>query len=268
MRTGRRKGMIGRRALTVRKQRGNRENKGIMIRKSILLILAILVGMPIFGEVHAALMNEDDSSKNGCQGNFENGHEYADLGLPSGLKWALCNIGAERAEDYGDYYAWGEVSPKNVYARTTYKYANGSGNALTTYCNEASYGENGYTDDKTILESGDDAAAASWGGKWRMPTAREFEELVNNCSWTWTTQNGVNGYRVASKTNEHCIFLPAAGYRGGAYIANAGSDGYYWSSSLYEDYPRSARLLYFYPNYKDLYHYGRYFGFSIRPVCP
>ena len=199
---------------------------------------------------------------------IENGREWVDLGLPSGLKWATCNIGATSPEGYGDYFAWGETSPKSNYAWSTYKYCNGSETSLTKYCYNSSKGYNGFTDNKTTLELSDDAARANWGGTWRMPTKAEQAELKNNCTWTWTTQNGVDGYKVTSKTNGNSIFLPAAGFRDGTSVYNVGSYGYYWSSSLYESNPSLAYLLYFYSGNVDWSYRNRYNGRTVRAVCP
>ena len=114
----------------------------------------------------------------------------------------------------------------------------------------------------------DDAARANWGGSWRMPTHDELTELRKKCSWTWTTQNGVEGYKVTSKTNGNSIFLPAAGYRYNSSLYDAGSYGYYWSSSLYAYEPDFARIVKF--NSIGLLDWGnsyRSYGRSVRPVC-
>ena len=206
-----------------------------------------------------------DCNKNGYVG-IENGYQWVDLGLPSGIKWATCNVGAEKPEDYGNYYAWGETAPKTDYSWATYKYANGAYDKFTKYCNDASYGNEGFTDDKTVLEQEDDAATANWGGTWRMPTDTEWTELREQCTWTWTTQNGMNGYLVASKTNSNSIFLPAAGYRNGTNLRNAGTHGFYWSSSLGKYGSNSAWYIYFSSDYVYRYYYDRYDGFSVRPV--
>lgn len=188
-------------------------------------------------------------------------HEYVDLGLS--VKWATCNVGATKPEEYGDYFAWGETQPNSTYDWSTYKYCNGSSNTLTKYNNSSRYGT---VDNKTTLEAADDAARANWGGSWRMPTKAEQDELRNNCTWTWTTQNGVNGYKVTG-TNGNSIFLPAAGYRYDRSLYYAGSYGYYWSSSLYTDYPNLAYSLYFDLSSVDWYYSNRYYGQSVRPVC-
>ena len=157
-------------------------------------------------------------------------HTYVDLGLPSGLLWATCNVGADNPEDYGDYFAWGETQPKSIYNWSTYQYCNGNYNTLTKYCNNSSYGYNGFTDNLTTLLPEDDAATANWGSDWRMPTKEEWQELYNNTTCTWTTQNGVNGC-LFTASNGDTLFLPAAGYRDISSLDYAGSDGLYWSSS-------------------------------------
>ena len=108
-------------------------------------------------------------------------HEYVDLGLS--VNYATCNVGATTPEEYGDYFAWGEVEPKETYTWENYKYCDGSSTTLTKYCNKSNYGNNGFTDTKTVLDPEDDAAIANWGGAWRMPTYDEFSELKNNCTW-------------------------------------------------------------------------------------
>ncbi len=199
---------------------------------------------------------------------YENGHEWVDLGLPSGLKWAICNVGATAPEGYGDYFAWGETSPKDNYDWSTYKYNNGSYDTMIKYCTRSNYGYNGFTDNKTTLDLSDDAARANWGGTWRMPTAAELKELRKHCKWKWTTQNGVKGFKVTSKTNGNSIFLPAAGYRDGTSVLSVGSCGYYWSSSLYESYPSDAYCLLFNSGNVDWYFNDRDYGHSVRAVCP
>ena len=193
-----------------------------------------------------------------------NGHGYVDLGLPSGLKWATCNVGANKPEEYGDYYAWGETEPKTTYDESTYKWWDSSYRTLTKYCTDSDCGT---VDNKTVLDLEDDAARANWGGAWRMPTDAEWTELRENCTWKWTTRNGINGYEVKG-SNGNSIFLPAAGGRGSDELY--GYCGYYWSSSLYTDYPWIAWGVEFYSEggvYRA-YDIGiRCFGFSVRAVC-
>ena len=196
-----------------------------------------------------------------------NGHEYVDLGLPSGTKWATCNVGASSPEDYGDYFAWGETEAKGTYNWSTYKFCKGSYNTITKYCTESSYGYNGFTDGKTELEAADDAATVNWGGSWRMPTFTQIEELFNNCTREWTTLNGVNG-SLLTGPNGNTIFLPAAGYRWNDDLCDAGSLGNYWSSSLSPYDGDIAYYLYFNSGYWDWDINYRNYGFSVRPVCP
>lgn len=196
----------------------------------------------------------------------DNGHEYVDLGLPSGLLWATCNVGANSPEEYGDYFAWGETegynSGKNYYDWSTYKWCNGTFTSMTKYCIDSYYGT---VDNKTVLELSDDAARANWGGSWRMPTEEEQYELRTECTCTWATQNGVYGYKVVGP-NGNSIFLPAAGYRNYSSLYHAGSGGLYWSSSLNASSPNDAYCLYFNSSYAGCGSNGRYDGQSVRPV--
>ncbi len=194
-------------------------------------------------------------------------HGYVDLGLPSGLLWAICNVGANATEEYGDYFAWGETQPKDDYSWNTYQYSNGIyGNALTKYCTNSSYGYNGFTDNLTILLPEDDAATANWGNDWRMPTKEEWQELCNNTTVIWTIQNGVRG-RLFTAANGNSLFLPAAGFRTDDLHYYAGSFGDYWSSSLNTDVPDGAWGLDFGSgNEYNLSGYSRACGFTVRPV--
>ena len=189
-----------------------------------------------------------------------------DLGLPSGTLWATCNIGASKPEDYGSYFAWGETYTKSTYNWSTYKYANGNGYKLTKYCNDSDYGNNGFTDNLTVLQAGDDPATAKWGSGWRTPSKEQWEELLSNTTHQWTTQNGVKGRKFTSKKNGNSVFLPAAGRRWDSELYDAGSYGYYWSRSLYTDYPIYAWRLYFYSDVCYVDYDYRYHGFSVRPV--
>ena len=192
-------------------------------------------------------------------------HTYVDLGLPSGLLWATCNVGADNPEEYGDYFAWGETTPKDYYDWSTYQYCNGDYYLLTKYCNDPDYGYNGFSDNLTTLLPGDDAATANWGSGWRMPTPAEWDELLDNTTKTWTTLNGVNG-RLFSASNGNSLFLPAAGYRYDSDLNDAGSYGYYWSSSLGTDYPSGAWFIFFGSGGGYMYFFSRYCGLSVRPV--
>ena len=196
-------------------------------------------------------------------------HEYVDLGLS--VKWATCNVGADSPEDYGDYFAWGEVEPKEVYYWETYKYGIDYVE-LTKYCSESYYGKDGFTDSKIVLDPEDDAATANWGGAWRMPTKTEQDELRDRCTWTSTRQNSVSGYKVTGP-NGNSIFLPAAGYIEGGGASLAGFFGLYWSSSLdtsdSPSNPGHAYVVCF--TQTNAYHqnsFYRNFGGSVRSVCP
>ena len=206
----------------------------------------------------------NDQNQNGNNGTGANGHEYVDLGLPSGTKWATCNVGATKPEEYGNYYAWGETEPKDYYDWSTYKYGSDY-DELTKYCTDSTYGT---VDNKTVLELADDAARANWGGAWRMPTDGEWAELLDECTWEWKNayKGTTAGYLVTSKINGNSIFLPAAGYRLNDDLSYAGSDGGYWSSSLYSGYPYDAWDVCFGSDGVSRGGYDRCYGQSVRPV--
>ncbi len=188
-------------------------------------------------------------------------HEYVDLGLPSGTLWAIRNVGATKPEEYGDYFAWGETTPKDDYSWKTYKYGSDY-NKLTKYCTDSNCGT---VDNKTVLEFSDDAATVNWGNGWRMPTWDELQELRDKCTWTWTTLNGVNGQLVTGP-NGNSIFLPAAGCRLGTSLRSAGNYGHCWSSSLDSDGPYDAYYLRFDSGGHYWYYGSRLYGRSVRPV--
>ena len=195
------------------------------------------------------------------------GHEWVDLGLPSGTLWATCNLGASKPEGYGNYYAWGETSTKSTYNWDSYKYANGNYDKLTKYCNKSDYGNNGFTDNLTALQTGDDPAAANWGSGWRTPSKAQWDELRANTTDQWTKRNGVWGREFTSNLNGTTLFLPAAGYRWDSELYYPGSYGYYWSRSLYAFTPGRAWYLYFGSDDCDVDGYiYRYTGFTVRPV--
>ena len=197
---------------------------------------------------------------------IHNGHEYVDLGLPSGLKWATCNVGASKPEDYGDYFAWGETTAKSKYDFDTYKwYQWNPSYYITKYCTYSSYGK---VDNKTTLELSDDAAHANWGGSWRMPTMTEFSELCKKCKWEWKELNGKKGYKVTGP-NGNYIFLPAAGGRNNTVLSGAGTNGVYWSSTLkLKESSFNAYRLFFNSSHDDGWDDfdARYLGQSVRAV--
>ena len=188
-----------------------------------------------------------NSKKNDTLANVHEGHEWVDLGLPSGLKWATCNVGASSPEEYGDHFAWGETRTKSTYTDDNCASLN------------QSWGDIGGNSSR-------DAATANWGGDWRMPTEAEFEELLNNCTWEWTTQNSHEGYKVTSKQNGQSIFLPAAGWRNGADKNYVGSYGSYWSSTPNASDPDHAYYLYFFEGSHGVNWDFHYYGVSVRPV--
>lgn len=243
------------------------------------------------------------------------GHEYVDLGLPSGTLWATCNVGASKPEEYGLYFAWGETkgytsdtSDGHSFDEANYKWCKQTkleDYCATKYCNDivatredtaavlielgvASVEEAdaktlqekldyiladklevwglAQNDNKTELDLEDDAAYVNWGSNWRMPSLDQIEELIDNCNWEWTTQNGIYGKKATSKTNGNSIFLPAASYRLYTSLFSAGSDGDYWSRSLYTGYSVFAFYLSFDSGRVDCYHNDRCYGRSVRPV--
>ena len=200
-------------------------------------------------------------------GNVPSGdeHEYVDLGLPSGTLWATMNIGATSPEDYGDYFAWGETAPKDVYNWSTYQWCNGSSDTMTKYCTNSSYGYNGFTDGKTELDPEDDAATVNWGPSWCMPSVGQIKELMEKCSIQWTTMSGVNGLLVTGP-NGNTMFLPAAGALEGRSLEDAGVRGYYWSCALDPDANMFAFMLGVMTEGSGQYFGLRDHGYTVRAV--
>ena len=188
--------------------------------------------------------------------------EFVDLGLS--VRWATCNIGATAPEEYGEYFAWGEVQTKKYYDFDNYKWTMSMPGTITKYCTMESYG---YVDDKTQLEPADDAARVNLADRWRMPTKYEFYELIYNCSLNWTEKNGVPGYECVSRFNGKSIFIPAAGYNAHNPIS-VNEYGYYWTSLL--DQTNNDRAMQFAFNKESVKIIGgtRYYGQPIRPVLP
>ena len=173
------------------------------------------------------------------------GYGYVDMGLS--VKWATCNVGTNSPEGYGSYFAWGETATKDTY----------------TDENSKTYGE---SCGDISGNSAYDAARANWGSTWRMPTKAECQELIANCTWTWTTYNGTKGYKVVSRKNNNSIFLPVAGCRYGSSLNGAGEDGYYWGSMPYGSNTYYAYILSFGNGFHDLFWASRLYGRSVRPV--
>ena len=221
------------------------------------------------------IVNEDITYTATFAGNpngTANGYEWVDLGLPSGIKWATCNVGATEPKKYGNYYAWGVTETKATYTWNTYTWA------TAKYTYDVGYGPRwdletltkyNTEDNKTQLELEDDAARANWGGSWRMPTDGEWAELVDECTWEWKNayKGTTAGYLVTSKINGNSIFLPAAGYRYYGNLDYAGNYGEYWSSSLHKAGSSYALGVCLSSDYVSRGCYGsRYYGKSVRPV--
>ena len=189
-----------------------------------------------------------------------------DLGLPSGTKWACCNLGANIPIEGGDYFAWGEATSKPYFAKYNYKwYVDGNDHKITKYCCNSNFGT---VDNRTELEPEDDAAFVNWGPEWRTPAFWQLNELKNNCTTKWTNVNGMGGYLFKSNTNSKAVFFPAAGwpYNGG--VQGLGSEGFYWSRRYdYDIRPDLGYILGFgSQNALNGYYFNRYYGASIRPV--
>ena len=205
--------------------------------------------------------------------NMENGHQYVDLGLS--VNWATCNVGADKPENYGDYYAWGEIEPKSEYTWENYRFRI-SGDDFFKNIKLSKYNTDsitGVVDSLTTLEMIDDVAHVRWGGSWRMTTVDEFRELMSSCTWTWTTINGINGYKVTSNVagyTDRCIFLPVVGWYNGNFNA-PNTHGLYWSSTLRPSSPNSPNCPYVISFTSGGFALGasaQFNGYPIRPVCP
>ena len=206
---------------------------------------------------------------------MENGHEFVDLGLS--VKWATMNIGATKPEEFGDYFAWGEIETKvsetNLsYSWADYKWCGGTATTLTKYNTNSDLG---IVDNKTSLDIDDDVASVKWGGTWQIPSIEELKELRDNCTWVWTIQNGVEGFKGKSNKNSNYIFLPATGMYNHGKVYEY-ERGFYWTSSVVSsDYSssndnESANALQFRASntYPVISTIKRYWGLAIRPVCP
>jgi len=222
-------------------------------------------------ETNSGSAGDSDTNPSAVSNNEKTTHDYVDLGLS--VKWATCNVGADKPEDNGNLYAWGETEVKEQYTVRTSKWGSMPFSLKKYNINS----EQGTVDNKTTLDLEDDVAHVTWGGNWRMPTREEMDELHDNCTWEWTAINGVNGYRVTSKKQgytDRSIFLPAAGYKAnGRY--EYGSNGNYWSRSLMTDpygdgsvICGTAACIRFNNNQANVGWEDRMAGLSVRPVCP
>jgi len=179
-----------------------------------------------------------------------------DLGLS--VNWAAYNLGADSSEEYGQYFAWAEVSEKSKYSWENYKYSRNSTSVFNLDLTK-------YTTTSAFLEKSDDAANDIWGNGWRIPTTAEFQELIDKCEWTLATIGGNKGYNVKGP-NGNSIFLPFAGIKDGNKLAETGTLGFYWTSQTYQYYEGHAEELDISKNYHTVGNLDRYMGLSIRPV--
>lgn len=234
----------------------NKKYQSAFMKKIFDCILIALIGIV----VPLASCSKDEPKDD--RGEY-NGHEYVDLGLPCGVKWATCNVGATLPSDFGDYFAWGETQPKETYASNNSKFYNVGYPELKGM---------GVIDSDGNLTAKYDVATIEWGGKWRMPTKEELIELRNQCTWIPTTLNDVKGYQVTGP-NGNSIFLPSAGYynhtendAGSHGLINVDSHGYYWSSTLYSGGASAWGLDFPFYSPNEIGSFHRYFGFTVRPV--
>lgn len=211
------------------------------MKKSLLSIILLACAYTIFAQVADTTVE----------------HEYVDLGLPSGTKWATTNIGANAPEEPGDFFAWGEICAKHHFTIDGYKFRDK--NSLTTKYTTRKW-TNAPVDNKTTLEAEDDVATTSWGKAWRMPTSAELNELRQKCTWQWTTHNNIEGC-VVTGPNGNSIFLPAAGID-----ERKEGSGNYWSSSLNADDDGTAYCLVFNRIEPVDRRYHRFNGLSVRAV--
>lgn len=234
--------------------------KNIFLTLFSALALMLMVSCGSDSESDSTPNGSNNGNSSGVKANMHNGHEYVDLALPSGLKWATCNVGATSPELSGTYFAWGEAHFKAYFSSDTYKWSiDGSDSNFSKYTPN---------DGKSTLDAADDAAAVNWGGNWRMPTREEFLELISYCQGESTTVNGLSGYKFTSSQNGKSIFLPACGLRRNADLYYPG-DGYYWSSSRNPHHGGSAFCLHFnIGNLLDYGYFGRLDGRCVRAVCP
>lgn len=224
-----------------------------------LAILVIFTVMTLPKSKTTVASRKDIHRKGMTTGSLQgsvNGHDWVDLGLPSGLKWSTCNVGANTAEECGDYFGWGETTPKDVYSTT---------NSLTYKESFTTLKDNGIVDESGTLSPSHDAAHANWGHPWRMPDDDDFKELVECCTWTFLTSDDINGYLVTGP-NKKSIFLVASAYRQDSTVYHEGEFGDYWSSTIVKELSGVSCSLGYSPKSYGRRRYDRYIGRTIRPV--
>ncbi len=227
---------------------------------SLLLCGAIVIGLNSCKEDEFKAPGGGPNNNNNTP--QEDTKEAVDLALS--VRWATCNIGAAKPEEYGKYFAWGETRNKDTF---NWLFVGDYRWGVGKPAEQPNFGMTKYnkSDNKTVLEAADDAATAKWGEEWRMPTAAEQQELLDKCIWTWTTRNGVNGYEVKGR-NGNAIFLPAAGYCNFSDVGEVGEYGYYWSASRHQNIPMHASHLLISTKRRSMNTCDRYIGLTIRPV--
>lgn len=241
-----------------------------------LLTIRMVLAVVLLASLSSCKKNKENAGEGMYYGNYR----YIDLGLPSGTLWATFNLGANRPEGFGDYFAWGEITTKSFYNWYTYKYCLGDDETqITKYCftswygyGHDEYGYNGFTDSLTVLQPEDDAATVRWGSDWCMPTREQWYELRDNTTITYTTIRGVNGCLCTGRNGQN-IFLPCAGWHIYGNAADVGEEGHYWSSSIDPTHTTSAigfGILHPQANDPDDFYYvstsARCQGRSIRAV--
>ncbi len=225
-----------------------KDKKKQMIRNMKNIRKITMAALVAFSVVIACGCTKSDDPNNGGGGNngggngggTYNGHEYVDLGLPSGTLWAICNVGANSPEEYGDYFAWGETEPKNVYSWETYKWCNAHG--LTKYCTNSNYGYIGFTDNLILLQPKDDAAMVHWGSGWCVPSVGQCMELVENTTTTTITINGIKG-TLFTAANGNTLFIPGSGEWQGDGVEGCGDGFGCWASAIDVEKPTGAWAL-------------------------
>ena len=244
-------------------------NRTLKSIAAIVLMTAIAYSFGCNNTHSTTTKNNDNGSetKKSETVNIVDGHEYVDLGLPSGTLWATCNVGANKPESFGEYFAWGETQPKNE-DWEAYKYKNGQNGLLTKYCANPDYGYNGFIDNLTMLQPTDDAATVNWGSNWSLPTKEQWVELYQTTSGSMATLNGVTGI-LFSASNGNSLFLPAAGHCYDTEVDEAGEYGDYWSKVLLaDDSNYASNFCFVYSKGGFLMgDRGRNWGLSVRAVC-
>ena len=227
-------------------------NKALKAVAALMLMMVFAVGC-----------NKPIEPSHGDDANEHNGHEYVDMGLPSGILWATCNVGANKPEEIGDYFAWGEIEPKETYQPEKYKWSNDNCETFTKYCTNSRYGN---VDNNLELLPEDDAATADWGSNWCTPSKDQVKELINSDYTTiaQATQNGVGGWKITSKKNGKTLFFPTAGERWyDGFLGN--NDCCYWTRSVEEKGSIAAYIVRI-DEWASVELRTRFEGVPIRPV--